>query len=151
RIDNFLDDGEPSVDITKLDKPIAQIAIETDRRVLEDGPPGSGASGTVKTRTEVRELLLGCSSDEAHLHRYARLGKDGPAVIVSAKGLGIEHFEPATYVSRKAMDVVPADVGGIVLEATDAAAAPTPAQAPSNSAASIFPARVFRRSLDQWT
>lgn len=135
-ITSFLDEPNaptPTDADTGLAKPLASIVAETDRRVIEADPSRPG--GDVIVKTETRELEIGNPADAAAETRYARLGNNGPVVIISGAGLTRELFEATNYVSRKAVQAPAGDIGMLVIESTsDTSAAP----------------HVFRKDLDKW-
>lgn len=153
QITGFLDGADaasvvPGDDLTGLDNPRAVVTAETDRRVIETDPAKPG--GDVSIKTETHELLIGKPAGTDALTRYARLGKNGPVVVISARGLVRELFDPAGYVSKKVVQAPAADIGMLVLERSnlvpDLATAPG---APAPPPVEPF-GRVFRRDLDRW-
>ncbi len=151
RVTNFLDDPgltPPDDSITGLGAPLASVTSETDRRVIDVDPDRPG--GDISIRTETNELLIGKPADTGGQTRYARIGKDGPVVVISGAGLTRELFDPAQYISKKAVQSPAADIGMLVLERSSLApepptapnAAPPPAHEPMGL--------VYRRDLDKW-
>jgi hypothetical protein len=152
RITSFLDEPTavaPTEADTSLASPLATVTTETDRRVLLADP--ARPAGDVTIRTETHQLFIGKPADTSGQTRYARLGKDGPVVIISGAGLTRELFDATGYVSKKAVQTTPADIGMLILEpkAPETAAAPAPgALTPTPTPTPA--GRVFQRDLDKW-
>ncbi len=143
QITDYLDGRTPDAATTGLGSPVARIVLETDRRV--DAAPGTGKpdSDGMSVQTTSREVVAGLPADSRAQTRYARLGQDGPVVIIAATGLTTGLFDPAQYASPIAATSPAADIGTIVLEAAD----------PPSGSAAAAPSGVNRtlvRRLETW-
>ncbi len=128
-VTDFLDDGPP--DRTGLDKPIAELTIESDQRD-EAG----------KLQTTSRTLRVGQQADIAGKTVFAAVPTAGdPAgrtVIVSAEGLSGLTTDAAAYISRRSIQAAPADIGYLVV--TPAGGSPRQFQRELEGWASVDPA-----------
>ncbi len=133
-IQQFFDEQAPPTEVTGLDAPIVTITIESDR---VDG--GGGAAGS---RTEARELHIGKPSDGTMQRRYAAYAKGGPVFTIGSTTLTQEVFVPTRYIAARSVESAVGDSGGVILE---------PVPGPEGTAGGGgLPARVFKRSLEQW-
>ncbi len=104
---DFLDDGVASPERTGLDKPVAELTIESDQR---------DADG--KNHTLTRSLRVGQQADIAGKAVFARLesGSSPRVVQVAADALSSLTTDPGAYVSRRAVQAPAADIGGIRID-----------------------------------
>ncbi|MBC7773376.1 MAG: hypothetical protein H7210_12845 [Pyrinomonadaceae bacterium] len=165
----FFDDATPPDDTSGLSSPVARVVIETDRNMVEEGIGQKATLNRIVTTTS--ELIIGKPSDGSLQRRYAALPDNGSAVVaISAAGLTQEIFDAAKYISARAIETPVGDIGGVVmtpkeLQAVPVVAAPPSADAPSPAGSTVpiaspappaanpgpvFPAHVYRRSLEQW-
>lgn len=111
RIVDYLDIGPPAQ--TGLDAPIAVLTLESDLREEASGSPAAVVRHT---------LEVGHTADLAGTNVFARVRREvqdgqGRAVeldriiIVSGEALAAIAMDPATYISRRALQHPPGDIG----------------------------------------
>jgi hypothetical protein len=157
RITSFADETGaplPAPENTGLAEPIAVIQSETDRRIL-NADPSAPPDNSVSVRTESAELIVGKPADLQAQSRYASQGKNAPVIVIAGNGLTRELFDPVQYITRRAVQTTPADIGMLVIEpAAPAVPAPAPATPPGTPPATppapVLPTKVFRRDIDKW-
>jgi hypothetical protein len=132
RIVDFLD--QPASDLpTGLDKPVASLAVEVDRRSFEPG-------ATEPTISTLRCLLtIGAAADAGHARLFASItsGDFSRTVLVEARGLAEISMAAGAYIWPHPSRQNPSDVGSIVLDA--------------HGDKSLTASRAFKRSLDRWS
>jgi len=104
---DFLDDGVPAQ--TGLEKPIAELVIESDLR--------DGDSGAVTTARRV--VRVGQQADLGGKTVYAEVGTGagGRAVKLSAESLAALSTDPLAYCSKRSVPAPAADVGRVEIAA----------------------------------
>jgi hypothetical protein len=129
QIVDFLDQGVPAAS-TRLDKPIAKLVIETDRREPAPSPDQPGA-----IVADSHQLEIGGAADAGGTRLFARV--DGErTVVIDARAVAELKLEPGLYVWPFPTRLNPADIGTIAIERADPNAA--------------VPGSVYRRSLERW-
>ncbi|MGE4195888.1 MAG: DUF4340 domain-containing protein [Phycisphaerales bacterium] len=147
-ISSFFDDAPPPTPTTGLDKPIVTIAVESESRIIDEGP--GAAAGIAKTATTTRTLLVGNPSDGTGQRRYAALAADGPVFVIDSAALSVETFTPTAYIAPSSLSVAPADVGGVVMT-PPAPTGSAPADPAAGAVAGAFPRAEYTRTLDGWS
>ncbi len=130
-VEDFLDDG-PGTGSTGLERPIATMVIEVDRRSL---PPG--ATDPVIT-TETFSMTIGGPADASNARLHASVN-DQRTVLLDARTLQPLSADATQYIWPHPIRVASGDVGQVDLASIDA-----PPQPPGPSDRSI------RRAPNRW-
>lgn len=127
QIADFLDMGPPA-GASGLDKPIARVVVEIDRR-------DASGEGEATTTVEQRELAIGNAADGRGDRLFAKI--DGTrTVVVDARAVAGLVLDPTRYVWPHPTNIPASEVGTIVLAKANAG--------PGDAG------KVIRRELERW-